>query len=188
MIFPLWYQGNTRQKSETVVDTPWKRTMLSCSTCFINTTSLQNRCDIRQTRNEAPSSLEIVRDTYAFRPVCLMIISTIALARTSPEVRDPNDFQRHLLTFVRAFPNLGHPRDALCTGSLFHNALEFVRRRDNTMKTTQPPKFNDRLPFRFCSPVCEVLEIQSKQEREVEPPYLGELINGLYRVSDAQQM
>ena len=86
-----------------------------------------------------------------------MVISTIALARTSPEVRDPNNFQRHLLTFVRAFPNLGHLRDALCTGSLFHNALEFVRRRDGTVETTQPPKLNDRLPLRLCGPVFEVL-------------------------------
>ena len=157
MIFPLWYQGNTRQKSETAVDTPWKRTMLSCSTCFINTTSLQNRCDIYQTRDKALSPLEIARDTYTFRLVCLMVISTIALARTSPEVRHPNNFQRHLLVIVPAFPNLGHLRDTLCTGSLLHNALEFVRRRDGTLETTQLPKFNDRLPLRLCSPVCEVL-------------------------------
>jgi len=65
MMFPFLYQGNTRQRSEAVVDTspetgihtPQKGRILSCSTCFINTTSLQNRYVIRQ--NELPSTKRI---------------------------------------------------------------------------------------------------------------------------------
>ena len=118
---------------------------MSCSSYFINTTSLQNRYLIRQ-NNDKLLSPKGVRHPY-----------TLGLLGTRIAVRYPENLDSDHLVVVHTLPNLGRLGDALGMVSLPRNTIEFVQCWDCTVVTTPPPKFNEGSPPRLQIPMYELL-------------------------------
>lgn len=83
-----------------------------CLSCFIKTTSLQNRYAICQNNDE---QLSRDHETYTFGSLYLGIVS-----------RHLKNLERHHLIVVHTLPNFGHLGVALCALSPLHDAFKFI--------------------------------------------------------------
>jgi len=147
---------------------------LSCSSCFINTTSSQNRYSMSGQQRTALTG--ITYRAYSF-----------GIPYMSITFRPPEDLDGDHLTVVPSLPNFGLLGAALGMVSLLRNAFELIWCWDCTIIPAQSQKFNFLLSPRPWDPTGELLRWgwMRMGGRDIGLHYLGNFIDSpLGRLGD----